>query len=242
MTQRNDQRDQQILRHLALYRISFRAILSRRFFDGRNPGNVIARLLADGRMQSRAGLPGRVRYYQLTIAEAERLGVPMGRARAPKPQALLTHLAVVWHCCMDPDVEGRRRLDREEMAKLFGARPPRGTHVMQSGAQPKVYRALVPGAGRSARSTFRAIRKRVRAARKSQALGPWIRNGHYAFLVLVVGESRRQRLMEFINRHDLTTLAAIDLRHVPDHRTIADSLRNEERRPRPAGRHYGRSR
>jgi hypothetical protein len=228
MTQRNDQRDEQILRHLALYRISFRVVLSRRFFHGRTPGNVLTRLTREGRIQSRAGLPGRVRYYQLTTAQAERMGVPMGRARPPKPQAFLSHLAVLWHCCMDRQVRDRRRLDREEMAKLFGARPPRGVHVMQAGDSPRVYRALVPGAGRPARSVFKALRRRVLLTLKSQTLGPWVRNRHYAFLVLVVGESRRHRLMEFITRHGLSTRAVIELAPCPDHRTLADSIRHEE--------------
>lgn len=236
MTHRNDQRDDQILRHLALYRISFRVVLSRQFFGGRNPGNVITRLLAEGRIQSREGLPQRLRYYQLTAAEAARLGVPKGRTRAPKPQAFLTHIGVVWHCCVDTETRDRRRLDHEELVKLFGATPPKGVHVFQGGSVPRVLRVLVPGPATPAGTIMKAIRKRVEALRRHPTLSAWVRNHQYALLVLLEGESRRVRIQELIKTHGIDKRADIDLRYAPDHRTAADSLRRAERRPRPTQR------
>jgi hypothetical protein len=242
VTHRNDQRDDQILRHLALYRISFRAVLSRQFFGGGNPGNVITRLLAEGRIQSREGLPQRLRYYQLTAAEAARLGVPLGRTRAPKPQAFLTHLGAVWHCCVDPGVQDRRRLERNELAHLFGDNPPKGAHIIQSVPTPRVFRILVSGPATPARTIFKSLRKRIEAARRSTILAPWLKKHQYAFLVLLEGESRIARVQELIKTNGIDQRAVIDLRHAPDHRTAAHSLRGAERRPRRAGSGHGRPR
>ena len=109
---KNASRDEEILRHLGLYRISIRPVLSRLFFAGRDPGNVLQRLRAAGLVQewpkrrasdagARAGFLTGLSYYQLTVAGA--LGrVPLTRAAPLNTRALHKHFAVLWWTCPQP--------------------------------------------------------------------------------------------------------------------------------------------
>lgn len=225
------ERDERILAHIGLYRVSFRPVISSLFFGGRTPGNVLHRLMAEGRIQSRAGLPNRVRYYQLTPTEAVRRGLPVGRSRPPKPQALQTHLAVLWHCCGMPGAPGRRRLDSGDLTTLFGSGCPPGVFVIEAGKRPRVFRVQVIGPGVRVGRAVKALRRRIERLRRHQAVGPWIRNRQFGFLILTDSEAKCARVREVITRHAIPSRAESEVAFVSGNRTAGAARRHPEHRP-----------
>ncbi|MFA6043745.1 MAG: hypothetical protein WC718_02065 [Phycisphaerales bacterium] len=230
--ERNHQRDERILAHIGLYRLTFRRVLSVLFFDGRTAGNIVQRLCAEGRIQARGGLPQRLFYYQLTLAEASRRGLPVARSRPPKPQAFHAHLAILWHCCMSPAHRQRRRLERHELEKLFGNRVPGGPHLIEAGPTPRVFRVQVVGPGTPARSAVRALRRRVEYVRRRPELRAWVHNRQYAFLLLTDTPGRCARIAEIAKRHAIPSRAQVEFAHVPDYRAAGAALRAAKPRPR----------
>lgn len=208
---KNLERDERILFHVGLYRVTFREVLSRCFFNGRTPGNVVQRLLAEGRLVSRGGLTNRVRYYQLTPTEALDRGLPVARARPPKPQAFLCHIGLLEYCCLDPRVKDRRRLDHVDMLELFGSSYPKGPHVLQGGSHPRVFRAFVLSPGIRLRPAVKVLRRRVDRLRGHPTLGPWIRKRQYAVLFIVRAEAQRTRLQELITRYEFSKRTEVEV-------------------------------
>ncbi|MFH1747362.1 MAG: hypothetical protein ABIG44_10005, partial [Planctomycetota bacterium] len=194
-------RDDDILDHIGLYRISLRFIIEHRFFEGGNCGNVVQRLIKQKRIQSVDGLPGSLAYYQLTLGEARARSLPQDRGRALGPRALATHLAVLWFCCL-PSVP-RRRLEVGELEKLFGEVPSGCPHVAQAGSKPRVYRVyLVSSATRTA-DVIKRLRSEIAAAVRKRPLDTWIAGGRYVFALLTDAVPRAQALARAVQRAEL---------------------------------------
>jgi len=220
----HDERDERILAHIGRYRITLRQVVSLAFFDGRNPGNVIQRLLDEGRITVRTGLPDRLSYYQLSLAEVRARGLPEARSRPFRPQALHAHLAALWFCCASADGQ-RRRLENAELSKLFGGDPPKGPHCLAGGEVPRVYRLHCLGPDASARGVVRALKRRVERLREHTRLGPWMRNRQYALALLADSPVRVERLLEALDDHRVPRRAEIVVECAPSHRTLAAALR-----------------
>lgn len=218
-------RDERVLNHIGRYRIAFRQTLSCLFFDGRSPGNVLQRLLSNGRIVARASLPERVSYYQLSLSEVRRRGLPEVRSRPFPPQAFHSHLAALWFCCMNAGSPERRRLESAELARLFDGKPPKGPHCLEGGQSPRVYRIHALGPDASARGVVRALRQRIERFREHTRLGPWLRNRQYVFALLADSPPRADRLWEALNDHRVLDRAEVAVGHAPNIRTIAAALR-----------------
>ena len=198
---KNASRDEAILRHLGLYRISIRSVLSRLFFAGRDPGNVLQRLRAAGLVQewpkrrasdarARAGFLTGLSYYQLTVAGA--LGrVPLTRAAPLNTRALHKHFAVLWFCAMAG--AARTRLEPSTLTRLFGGEmPPRVLaqvpHCLEEreGTR-RIHRLYVPSPTANPRTVLRRLDADLTEARGTPGkLTDWIRTGTYALSVLVM--------------------------------------------------------
>lgn len=215
MTTRNAQRDEQILGHLGLYRVSFRAVISFMFFQGGFPGNVLQRLRAEGRVTSRGGLRNRLRYYQLSVTEASARGLPVARGRPPKPQAFSLHVATLWYCSVAPGGSLRRRLDTPELVHLFGVNTPKGAHVLDSNGPPKVVRVIAVAPHTPARSIARALRKRILRLDAHPELGMWVRDKRYAFAIITSSEAKRARLAYLVQRYGKSSRAEIRVECAP---------------------------
>jgi len=226
-------RDEQILAHIGLYRLTFRRVLSVLFFDGCTPGNVVQRLLAEGRIQARGGLPERLRYYQLTPTEARRRGLPIARSRPLKPQAFQSHLGVLWFACIGSQKETpRRRLDRDALLKLFGPDFPKGPHCLEGGAKPCVWRVHVTGVRTDDTALVKLLKRRIEMLQKHETLGAWIRNRQYALALLADTEGRRRRLLEVTKNHGLDHRTKVVVEYCPSHASAPAALRAEKRGPR----------
>lgn len=95
---------ERILDHIGRYRISLREVISRRYLDGADSGNVIKKLVKDGTIVARdraSGnhLPGGLTYYQLTAQGARKAQFPISRTK-PMGGMIPQYLAYLWFCCM----------------------------------------------------------------------------------------------------------------------------------------------
>ena len=135
------ERDDQILRHIGRYHLSIRGAIEKLFFNGGSSDHVMQRLLKDGRLQVVKGaIPGGLSYYQLSLSEARRLGVPDNRAREDKTRVLRKNLGILCFCCLSGDQrtearssgvsEARRRARAIQSAR--GGTPRRRKHDFQA--------------------------------------------------------------------------------------------------------------
>jgi len=222
-------RDDNILRHIGLYRISLRYIIERLFFEGANCGNVIQRLIKQKRIQSRDGFHGSLSYYQLTLSEARRRNLPQDRGRAFGPRALATHLALVGFCCLESTA--RRRLEEAELRKTLGEIPSGAPHVVQVGDQPCVYRVHVVSSQTRTADIMKHLRAEICATIDSSTLYQWVKAERYGFVLLTDIRSRADALRRAVQRSDFHHQARILCEHSPsplDVQQVIHDLRKKE--------------
>lgn len=218
-------RDEAILRHIGLYRVTLRAVLGEVFFSGGNPANVIQRLVDEKLIVPRPGLPGGVSYYQLT-RDGARHRVPLARADTFKPRALLVHLAILWFCCME--TPRRVRLEDEHLERLFGAaRPkaPQKPHCLEEGeGRKRLLRLYVPGRRSTNSSVLKLIRAGLEEVGRRRELSEWQRSRSYGFAILVDMEERKQALIRKIRETGILSEAFVSVHRVPSPETILEAL------------------
>lgn len=217
-----EQRDDRILDHIGLYRVSLRAVLARVFFEGGNPGNVVQRLLDEGFIRSRR-LRGRLHYYQLTGLGASRRGFSRKRTARLGAQSLHGHLAALWFCCLTG--KERHRLEKARLVSLFGANTPSGKHCIERDGGHRVYRLFVAGARTDDANLLHRLERYIDAVRRCPVLGDWIANRQYAFAILTEESRRVEVLRGAVMRHDLNRLAHVHVEWAPGYRNIGEALR-----------------
>jgi len=215
-------RDDDILDHIGLYRISLRFVIERLFFEGMNCGNVIQRLIKQKRVLSMAGLPGSLAYYQLTLGEARRRNLPQDRGRAFGPRALATHLAILWFCSVTQ--VPRRRLEAAELRDLFDRVPSGCPHVGQGGPKPRVYRVYVVSSGTRIADVIKRLRSEIGSTLRKPPLGAWTAGGRYVFALLTDAAPRAEALARAVERAELHQRAQILCDGVPSPLTIQDAI------------------
>lgn len=221
------EREEKLLHHIGLYRLSLRRIIERQFFDGGNSGNVIQRLLEDGRIQARdKGFRGRLSYYQLTLPEARRRGLPEERAASFGPQALHTHLAILWFCCAS-EVR-RRRLEDLELEKLFDKAPPGVAHSAEAGRDPCVFRIHTVGPKTKIADLIKRLRGAVAAAPATPTVADWTQKRKYGFAVLAESDARCEAIRRSLQKSGLLSLARIHVERVPGPLTIHEDIHEHE--------------
>ncbi len=217
------EREERLLAHIGLYRLSLRTIIERRFFEGGNAGNVTQRLLHDGRIQARdQGFHGRLRYYQLTLGEARRRSLPEERAGAFGGQALHTHLGLLWFCCASD--RPRRRLEDEELNKLFAMVPPGVGHCAEGGKDPCIYRMHVVGAKTKIADLIRRLRSRTLVEPPNPALAAWMRQRKYGIAILAESSARCEAIRRALHRAGLPEILRCTVESVPSPLTLHEAL------------------
>ncbi len=200
-----NERDEQILRHIGRYRISIRAVIERLYFRGATSDHVLRRLSEESRICVHKGvIPGGLSYYQLTLRETRRLGLPDTRARQDKTKVLRRELAVLWFCCM-ADRE-RLRLDHAEFKRLGPAKIWAAPHIAEtSGPDTFIYRLYMPSPGTKDDRFIDILRADAFDAVHDVLIAGWTSAGRYGFAVLVENRCRETQLTRLIER-----------RHFPD--------------------------
>jgi len=226
-----NERDDQILNHVGLYQLALRRVIDDQFFDGGNSGNVLQRLVRNNQLQSRDGLPGRLRYYQLTRTEAKRLGLPESRARALQNKALHTALAVLWFCTMSE--ANRHRLEQHEVDRLFpDSASPTAIHCIERSADShRLIRMKVSDPDSNDRTVLRSLRKTVFETMDMPGLRPWVGTGRYCFAILTETATRVERIRQIIDTdQELSESATFIVEQAPGVRTLKQALNDRRSR------------
>lgn len=179
-----------ILRHVALYRLTFRRAVYRAVSavpDESTAGTALSRLVFDGMLVShdkanKEALPGGTTYYTLSARGAKTAGVPANRSD-PFKEALYDHLAALWFCCLSGD--RRYRLEPAELEELLGGDAPRHNTTHCVAAEPvghRLYRLYRTGT--DAASAVKQVREYVEEECKKPSLRDWIRTREYGFAIL----------------------------------------------------------
>lgn len=220
------EREDKLLRHVGLYRLSLRYFIERFFFDGGNAGNVLQRLFKDGRLQARDGaLKSRMRYYQLTLMEARRRSLPEERSGDFGTQAFSSHLAVLWFCCGAS--EQRRRLEDGELIRLFGDLPTGVAHCAEGGKNPCVWRIHVVGPHTKVSDLVRRLVARAGQPVESKPLQDWITGRKYGFAVLTESTVRCQAIDRALHRARLPETVRCCVEVVPSPLTLHEAIHEQ---------------
>lgn len=201
-----EDRDEQILRHIGLYHVSIRAIIERLFFAGESCDSVLNRLAKEGRIEANQGaIPGGLSYYQLSLTEARRLGIPDARAREDKSRVLRQHLSILWFCCMTPFT--RKRLERKGLKEHFSRGKGRGrphvAHLTADATDAIIYRLYLPGPGTKDERFLMGLRADCFEVLEDPEASRWVQRGTYQFAILVDTERRKAALAELIRSREL---------------------------------------
>lgn len=191
--------DRTILEHLARYRVSVRAVLSRLNDANKVLKPALERLLGSELVVADRSLPGNRALYCLSKKGAAVLDVSESRARHFRGQAMHKHLGVLLFC----HVAGckRYRLEDQELRELVGDPLPEGTHCMaQIDDHPVLLGVYVPGAETSLRSIVRRVRELIVDARRVPALRDMIAAGRFGIALVVTTSQRRKVISRTLSR------------------------------------------
>jgi hypothetical protein len=195
-------RDQSILEHIALYRVSIRRAISLACLGGRDCGQIIQDLLTDGYVTSEQTLAQRRSCYRLTRKATEHLGLPESMARIDAGKALHVNLAILCRCILQepqPAQPQSRRLSLAELESLFPEQIPEAAHIIESSpAGNRVMRVYVPGADTKTKAIAHWIRGMLAKSNANPILRPWIEQRKYGIAILVHTEGRRARLSRLL--------------------------------------------
>jgi hypothetical protein len=216
------QRDLRLLQHVGTYEVSIPAAISQAFFSGKPSGHVLRRLADEKLLQHMSRrLEGGLSFVRLTEQGAKRVGLPFDRARETiGVQALDKALAVLVWCTLS---DARRfKLERSEIEKLFGVRPPTNqVHVVDRTAPASVCRvSLVQG---NHESVLKSLGRDIETA--SGELKDAIFGRQYGFVLLVESPSKQRVLGAVIERSGLRDIASIRVEVTATTQTIAAYLR-----------------
>lgn len=216
------ERDEKILRHIGLYRLSLRAVISRHFFDDGNPGNVLQRLKDGDRIRYRQGLSGRLSYYQLTPQEATVRFQSTKRAQPLKGQSLNANLAILWFCCMAD--KKRERLEKAHLVKLFQDEAPSGPHCLEGGDSYCVLRLFPASAKTNNANLIARVQHYLQRASQQPPLDKWVTNRQYGFAILVETRERVESLQNALSKLGFDKKARFAVEQVPGPQTIRRAL------------------
>lgn len=189
------ERDKRIIAHLAAYRVSLQAAMTRLYFGGKpeRASNVLSRLKQSGYITSHPlSQKTRLVYYQLDGRSVREFGFPEQRATPFDGGALERHLGIMWWCCMSGKI--RYRIEPEKAARVVGCESLRGAHVLQDADHiPRLYRVLHVG-NKVNKSALHQLREAIRESLLVPELVEWISHQRYSF-VLLVNESPKAKIL-----------------------------------------------
>jgi hypothetical protein len=218
-------RDDRILKHVALYRISIRAVIEHLFFDGKSCDDVINRLVKDN-MLTVEKLPNRISYYRLSLNAARTRGVQENRARPTGVQtrALRRTLAMLWFCCMGTNL--RHRIERNMLTKFFGDAHGLGVpHCWEGTPTGKlIHRVYTPGPNTPPDDVVRTLRVDSDRAITHRLVSRFILQRSYCFAVLVEHPGRKAVLLEQLARSSPLAVP-VTIEVVPGVHELSDAIR-----------------
>jgi hypothetical protein len=228
------ERDERILNHIGLYRLSLRAVLSKVFFGGKEAAckDVLKRLRDDKLIKSVKGLPDKLKYYQLTRRAALLRGVPENRAVKFGPQAFPEALAVLWFCCMGK--RERRRLESDRIEQLLGHsfKNPFAIEKDAQTGESRIYWLYVPPVESNAAYVANRISEHFKLISKlgpsgGSAFGPadMLRARRYVAAVLVERDEQGRKIQDYVYRRKIRDVGPVYFEIVPSPVTLKDRIK-----------------
>jgi hypothetical protein len=191
-------RDQKVLDHVGRYRLTFKEVIRRVYFDGSDPQKVLDRLRKSDLLATCNGFGGNRKAYGLTAAGAAAcgLGVPAAKAAATAlgSQSMPEYLSILAFCFFLKTP--RALLLPGEIQELLGTRPAGRFHCVENTNTPCVYHVYVPGPTTKARDIVSKTQSHLREVTQSPQVAPWVEAGLYRHAILVDS----QRRVDVINR------------------------------------------
>lgn|GEM_PF-1759503 len=196
-----------VLRHIARYRLTIRAVLDRKFF-GDVPDkchNVVQDLLRQGLISQHS--LGNHSYYQLTQKGALEIRLQ------PKSIKLVgskirEHLAILWYCHM---TRPRRELvSPERLRDYFPDARLQAPHCVgptRADKPPCLYRIRLAGPNASDSSLIKSLREYLNNAMSpGSEIRPLLLSRLYGFAILCHSKERIQYLHKMVQRKGLSTV------------------------------------
>jgi hypothetical protein len=222
-----EQRDLDILRHVARHGLSTKDIIQRVFFGETSSSTVFTRLLKEKRLLTSEGrlLPGGRVYYQCSeagLAAVEQHESSRGKARRNyvvdplSGQQLLDRLAALWFCNWDPN-QRRLLLQTEDLAELIqSSDAPRGLHAVQASDQRfALLRIYVPGPVTEPTRVREQVAMIADGLLQNDATKKWVVTKNYGILVLVHDRDRQQAVRKVVYSKGLSEKVSIHLGIAP---------------------------
>jgi hypothetical protein len=211
-------RDEEILLHVARYRVSVYEVLKNKFFPDHGPTapiKVVNRLCRQGFLK-RIPLYGRKCGFVLTSRASKTLGASWRRDELPGPQSLPIDFAVLMYATTRKQ---RRRLTRLELASLFPwvtpalASLPHCTDNEPAGRNClELIRVDLGGTPEHvARKCFQDIAKR----RDRELFGTLLREGRFKLVVITTAKEKAAAIQKALDRHAWPDGLAIHLVVLP---------------------------
>lgn len=222
------ERDEHIVKHIGLYRVSIRGVIEELFFDGKSCEHVMDRLRVEGRIQVVKGLPDKLVYYQLTRPELRSRGLPKHRAD-PRGERLHEDLAVLWFACMG--ATPRPRLERKPLGKVFGRVPGiEKPHCREklSNTEHVIHRVRLAGPETDDGRLLRDMEWWVKSGLSHPQLAPYLLERLLGFTILVEHPERVAKLKELLTKRECLAAVLIHIDEVPGPLNLAATLRRRK--------------
>ncbi len=235
--------DLPILRHVALYGLTFTYPVQRLFFPEdkfENRENALERagdalhglacagLLTTTYQKEPLRFNKDYKYYILTKEGANRVGAKPGVTKPPKDTS--TSLAILWMCTM----EKKRfyRVEHDELQSILGDRAPHHNvyHVLSEDKfGPVVYRVYASDSEPSD-VLKHAAKNCLEPALNNSTLRPLVDVGDYGFAILLPDERRRSATQKLFAKAkedgpSLSRIARFTIRLGPTPQTLAEAIR-----------------
>jgi hypothetical protein len=224
-----EDRDQKILTHIGLYRLSIRAVIEHLYFEGKTSDRVLSRLMKDEKLhRSENAFPGGISYYQLKLSEARNgpASVPENRARTQGARAVRQALAALWFCCMTE--KKRQKLDTAKIIKLYQKDIIRPHCAEVSPQGNMLYSLYVPGPNSRDDYLPKRLQHDIQAISAFPQLGTLLKLKKMGFAVLVETEQRKEKLARILRRQ--APDAAVLIEVVPGPNTLQTAIKDFQKK------------
>lgn len=230
------EKQDQVLKHLARYRLSFQSLLAREFFGdcSKSCQNTLDQLKKKRLIQVFPRRLGRFALYQISESGAKETGCSAARSRPLGPESLPKHLAVLWFCYYGKT--RRTRLESQELAhsKLFGFEvdgvhcfEPEGVRFEDGGTYPKIYQVFHLGAGAREDRLLSRAAKLTEFVRNHPSIQPFVDLRLYRIALLSNTQEGLKDFAAKLARTGILNTFPVESQLAPTPHTFERILKNE---------------
>ena len=195
------ERDGAVLRYIWRNRVGLNAVLSARFFDGKQAGHVLRRFAAKGWLRLESGkIPGGISVAVLTASGGRQIGREV-RPKALGAVGLDLAIATSFFAAIDAPKGIRRfRLLPSELHDLCKGFVQNVPHVWtDEGGEPAVLRVQLAASG-TPREVRRKTHELVQKLHGDRDVASWLNSGHYGLALLGHTRERVRQLTDAVSR------------------------------------------